>query len=43
MVKELGVKIFYEKEFGKDITEQSLKQDGYEVVFVGSGLNSPKD
>lgn len=43
MVEELGVKIHYNKEYGKDITEDSLKSDGYEIIFVGSGLNSPKD
>lgn len=42
MVEELGVKFFYNKTFGKDITEQSLKKDGYELIFVGSGLTSPK-
>jgi hypothetical protein len=29
MVEDLGVKIFYNKQFGKDITEDSLKNDGY--------------
>lgn len=42
MVEELGVKLFYNKEFGKDVTEESLKKDGYELIFVGSGLNSAK-
>ena len=42
MVEELGVKIFYNKTFGKDMTEESLKKDGYELIFVGSGLTSPK-
>lgn len=43
MVKELGVEIFYEKEYGKDFTEESLKKEGYEVIFVGSGHNAPQD
>lgn len=43
MVEELGVKIHYNQEFGKDITEESLKSKGYEYIFVGSGLNAPKD
>lgn len=43
MVEELGVKVHYQKEFGKDITEASLKADGFETLFVGSGLNAPKD
>lgn len=42
MVKDLGVKFFYNREFGKDITEESLKKDGYEVIFIGTGLESPK-
>lgn len=42
MVEEIGVKIFYNQTFGKDFTEESLKKNGYEVIFVGSGLNSPK-
>lgn len=42
MVEELGVKLFYNKEFGKDVTEESLKKDGYELIFIGSGLNSAK-
>ena len=42
MVEQIGVKIFYNKTFGKDISEESLKKDGYEVIFVGSGLNAPK-
>ena len=42
MVEELGVKIFYNKTYGQHITEESLKKDGYEIIFVGSGLTSPK-
>ena len=42
MVEELGVKIHYNIDFGKDITEESLKKDGYQAIFVGSGLNAPK-
>lgn len=42
MACELGVKIFYNKEFGKDVTEESLKKNGYEAVFIGTGLNDPK-
>jgi NADPH-dependent glutamate synthase beta subunit-like oxidoreductase len=29
MVEELGVKMHYNKEFGKDITEESLKKEGH--------------
>ena len=42
MVEELGVKIFYNKTYGKDMTEESLRKDGYELIFVGCGLTSPK-
>lgn len=42
MAEEIGVKFFYNKEYGKDMTEESLKKDGYEAIFVGSGYNSPK-
>jgi NADPH-dependent glutamate synthase beta subunit-like oxidoreductase len=42
MVEELGVKFVYNKTYGKDITEESLRKEGYELIFVGSGLNSPK-
>ncbi len=42
MVEELGVKIHYNKTYGKDITEESLKKDGHELIFVGSGLTAPK-
>lgn len=36
------MKFFYNKQFGKDFTEESLRKDGYEVIFVGSGYNAPK-
>jgi NADPH-dependent glutamate synthase beta subunit-like oxidoreductase len=42
MVKELGVKIYYNRSFGTDITEESLKKDGYEILFIGTGLNDAK-
>jgi NADPH-dependent glutamate synthase beta subunit-like oxidoreductase len=28
-VEELGVKLHYNKEFGKDVTEDSLKAEGF--------------
>lgn len=43
MVQDLGVHVHYGVEYGKDITEESLKKDGYEAIFVGSGLTSAKD
>ena len=43
MIKELGVEIQYEKTFGKDITYKSLKNDGYEAIYlaVGSQVGLP--
>ncbi|MBF0244306.1 MAG: NADH-quinone oxidoreductase subunit NuoF [Planctomycetes bacterium] len=37
MVENLGVKIETGKELGKDFTIQSLRQDGYEAVFIAIG------
>ena len=42
LMTDLGVKIYKNKEFGKDITVESLKKDGYKAIFVGVGLMSPK-
>eukprot|EP01113_Clastostelium_recurvatum_P006868 TRINITY_DN1314_c0_g1_i2.p1 TRINITY_DN1314_c0_g1~~TRINITY_DN1314_c0_g1_i2.p1 ORF type:complete len:1053 (-),score=261.29 TRINITY_DN1314_c0_g1_i2:46-3162(-) len=42
MMKDLGVKVEYGKELGKDITVDSLHKSGYEAVFVGVGMPSPK-
>lgn len=39
--EDLGVKVHYNKEFGKDITADSLKKDGYAVLFLGIGLPAP--
>lgn len=36
-IKELGVVFETGKEFGKDITTESLKADGYEAIFLGIG------
>lgn len=39
LMKDLGVKIEYNKQLGRDFTVQSLKEkDGYEAVFLGIGL-----
>jgi NADPH-dependent glutamate synthase beta subunit-like oxidoreductase len=39
MMLDLGVKIEYNKELGKDgFTVQKLKDDGYEAIFLGIGL-----
>jgi dihydropyrimidine dehydrogenase (NADP+) len=41
LMKDLGVKIEYEKELGKDFTIESL-QETHPVVFVGIGLPNPQ-
>jgi len=42
LMTDLGVQIHKNKEFGKDITMESLKKDGYKAIFLGVGLTSPK-
>lgn len=37
-IKKLGVEIKYNMTFGVDITFDSLKKDGFSVVFIGVGL-----
>lgn len=39
---DLGVKIEYNKALGRDFTVQGLKDQGFEAVFFGIGLPSPK-
>jgi dihydropyrimidine dehydrogenase (NADP+) len=41
LMKDLGVKIEYEKELGKDFTISSLLKDGNKAVFLGIGLPNP--
>jgi len=41
LVEQLGVKIHYNKALGKDFTVESLRNDGYEAVFLGTGLSEP--
>ncbi len=36
-ILDLGIDVEYEKYFGKDFTLDSLKEDGYEAVFLGIG------
>jgi dihydropyrimidine dehydrogenase (NADP+) len=38
LMKDLGVKIEYGKELGRDFTVESLRKDGYEAVFLGIGM-----
>jgi dihydropyrimidine dehydrogenase (NADP+) len=42
LMEDLGVKIHYNKEFGKDITYDSLKKEGFERFFIGSGFDTAK-
>ncbi|WKZ21837.1 MAG: FAD-dependent oxidoreductase [Candidatus Brocadiaceae baterium WH-1] len=37
-IRQLGVKIEYNTTFGKDITFDSLKKDGYAAIFIAVGL-----
>lgn len=44
LMTDLGVKVHYNKQYGKDITYDSLKKEGYEYFFFGVGFdkaNSP--
>eukprot|EP01094_Clydonella_sp_ATCC50884_P019234 TRINITY_DN3714_c0_g1_i1.p1 TRINITY_DN3714_c0_g1~~TRINITY_DN3714_c0_g1_i1.p1 ORF type:complete len:1112 (-),score=486.72 TRINITY_DN3714_c0_g1_i1:361-3696(-) len=41
-MRQLGVDVQYNKEFGKDFTVQSLKDEGYDAVFMGIGLPAAK-
>ena len=38
MVEDLGVKITYGKGLGRDFTIEDLRKDGYEAVFLGTGM-----
>jgi dihydropyrimidine dehydrogenase (NADP+) len=42
LMQDLGVKIEYGKALGRDFTLESLSKDGYEAVFVGTGLPAPQ-
>eukprot|EP00761_Pharyngomonas_kirbyi_P003127 gb/GECH01003131.1/.p1 GENE.gb/GECH01003131.1/~~gb/GECH01003131.1/.p1 ORF type:complete len:1040 (+),score=276.95 gb/GECH01003131.1/:1-3120(+) len=42
LMQDLGVKVEYGKELGRDFSVQSLKDDGYQVVFLGIGMPNPK-
>ncbi|NLN82789.1 MAG: FAD-dependent oxidoreductase [Firmicutes bacterium] len=37
IIEEMGVKFNYGVEFGKDITYQQLKEEGFDAIFVGVG------
>lgn len=42
LMKDLDVKVEYNKGIGKDFTLTSLKDTGYRAVFIGIGLPEPK-
>ncbi len=42
VIERLGVVIKTEVEFGKDITLESLKKDGYATVFMATGLHGSR-
>ena len=42
LMQDIGVKVHYNKEFGKDITLDSLKKEGYEYFFFGTGFDKAK-
>ncbi|PVD23165.1 hypothetical protein C0Q70_16428 [Pomacea canaliculata] len=41
LAKDLGVKIETKRSLGEDITLESLKEQGYQAVFLGIGLPDP--
>lgn len=43
MIEELGVKISYNTRFGKDVTFEELKEDGYEAFFIAIGAHKAWD
>jgi dihydropyrimidine dehydrogenase (NADP+) len=42
LMTDLGVKVFYNKEFGKSLSYDQLIADGYKKVFFGVGFDKPK-
>ena len=41
MAKQIGVKVHYGKELGKDFTLQELREQGFDSIFLGIGLQDP--
>ena len=41
LLQQLGVKVFYGKKLGTDISLVSLREQGYEAIFLGTGLQDP--
>ena len=42
MTTDIGVKVHYNKEFGKDVTYDSLRKEGFEKFFFGTGFDVAK-
>lgn len=42
LMTDLGVKVFYNKEYGKDLNYELLKKDGYGSIFFGIGFDKAK-
>ena len=42
VIENLGVEIQTSVEFGKDVTLQSLKEDGYSALFMATGLHGSR-
>jgi dihydropyrimidine dehydrogenase (NADP+) len=42
MVSAMGAQFHFGTELGRDFTLDSLKEDGFQSVFLGIGLNTPK-
>lgn len=42
LMKDLGVKVEYGRELGKNLSIEQLQKDGYKAIFVGIGLPDPQ-
>lgn len=42
LMTDLGVKVIYDKEFGRNLSYEELKKNGYEFVFFGVGFDKAK-
>jgi heterodisulfide reductase subunit A len=42
VIEQLGVEIRTNTAFGKDITAEGLKQEGYKALFIGAGLHGSR-
>jgi len=42
LMTDLGVKVFYGKEFGKNLSYEELMKEGYKKVFMGLGFDKAK-